>query len=68
LEPPTKGKKIEKREKRKFTIEHAILGNCPKEEGECVKVVKLVLFNPIGKFSTSSVKKEVALCTAVKQD
>ena len=51
----------------KLTIEHTILGSCSRDEGECEKVVKSVLLNPSRKFSTSSVKKEVALCTAVKR-
>jgi hypothetical protein len=49
-----------------MTKEHNTLGRCLWEEGERVKIVTSVLLNPYGKFSTSSMKKEVTLCTTVK--
>jgi hypothetical protein len=50
-----------------ITKEHATLGSCPWEEGERHKVDKSVLLNCSGKFSTSSMEKELALNTAVER-
>jgi hypothetical protein len=47
--------------------EHPTIGRCPWEEGESAKVEKSVLLNCCGKFSTSSLEKELALSIAVER-